>query len=161
MNINTEQEKELLVRFEMIEGALEAKRNADDMRLTIDIQQDIEKVLEQVKVTYPTVKYPISLIHGGCGSCFSNFLGDMLPVYDRLKSQELNNIEIKDTSTQIYPIINVEMDLEGMKEEPEVGSVEYNAKNVNEVNPFNPIGHDDVEEPKAPVKKAGRKAKGK
>lgn len=170
MKINTEQENELLEALEGIRTVLEAKRNGDDMRLTIDIQQDIEKVLQQVKLTYPTVKYPISLINGGCGSCFSNFISDMIPVYDRLKKQQANEIE-------------------GLNNQLVVDST--NATDDNKelehiTNPFNPEGYDDNEadnpnieltqdpktglfkasniEPKqeatkAPVKKAGRKPK--
>lgn len=193
---NTEQENELLKRLNEIEDVILAVRYPKEYEscLTNDKQLKIEEVLKQVKVTYPTVKYPETLYPACCGgSPVKSFITDMIPVYDRLSSQAENEvdddpdadfykqlfelpegthlIEVKDSEPKelIELIVDQIPENRGIKSkeeltsEPVVGSVEYNAKNVNEVNPFNPIGHDIIEEPKevkAPAKR-GRKVKNK
>ncbi|WP_313511613.1 hypothetical protein [Sphingobacterium sp.] len=90
---NTDNENILLERLEKIADLLETKREGKDYRLPISVQQNIESVLEQIKITYPLVSFPETLLYSGCSSCDS-FIHDLIPVYDRLKSQ-VNDEEIE------------------------------------------------------------------
>lgn len=82
--------------------------------------------------------------NGGCGSCIK----EALLIINNWRKRELKKTEL------VEPI--AEVPTTDQVDEPVIGSVEYNAKYVNEVNPFNPIGSDDepVEKPKPRAKNA-------
>ncbi|GEM_PF-760062 len=90
----TIQEREVLEEINKIEGVLTTFKNGGDLMINIATQQQLNVILEKLKIAYPTVKYPLKI--DSCSGCIRNFLGDLLPVFDRLNKQEkqLNQIEM-------------------------------------------------------------------
>ncbi|WP_313268711.1 hypothetical protein [Sphingobacterium sp.] len=120
----TEQEKEVLEEIKKIEKILTIFKDGGDLIINIATQQQLNVILEKLKIAYPTVKYPLRI--DSCAGCIRNFLGDLLPVFARLSKQEKTE--------------------------------------VNDVNPFNPIGSDTeikVEEVPEQEKKTTTRRKGK
>ncbi|WP_185217525.1 hypothetical protein [Sphingobacterium mizutaii] len=125
-------EQELLIELNKVEELIEKVKVTRDIIVKAYEIQQLLIIHSKLKEVYPTVHFTNP--SGGCGSCVWDFLQQIIPVFDRLTSSPK------------------------AIEEVVVGSIEYNRQNVNEVNPFNPIGHDEVvEEPK---KRGGRKKKG-
>lgn len=141
MNRNTQEERELLSEMMVITNLIKGVEKGTRTNVTAEENQQLNIILSKIRETYPTVKFPINL-NNSCGTCLKDFIDSLVPVYNRLYMQAL------------------EAELSVVEPEPEIviGSVEYNKGNVNEENPFNPIGHDDVEEMKQ-VKKTVRKKK--
>lgn len=135
----TEEEKELLIEIKKIDAILDIFSAGGDLYANVATQRQLNVILAKLKKAYPSVRYKQNI--DSCKGCITNFLNEILPVRDRLLRYEKAEPE---------PEILVDDDIV-------IGSVEYNAKNVNEINPFNPIGHDEVKED---VKKTvGRKKK--
>lgn len=128
-------EQELLNELNKVEELIERVKVTRDVIVKAYEIQQLLIIHGKLKLVYPSVHFINP--NGGCGSCVWDFLQQIIPIYDRL-SNSPKAIEVE--------------------EEVVVGSVEYNRKNVNEVNPFNPIGHDD-EVVEAPKKRGGRKKK--
>lgn len=135
----TIQEKEVLEEIKKIEGVLNIFKNGGDLMINIATQQQLNVILEKLKVAYPSVKYPSRV--DSCSGCIRNFLSDLLPVFDRLSKQEKQAKEIEMVG-EMFDIVDNASDEE---------------LNINTVNPFNPIGYDTdikVEEGKpTPTKK--------
>lgn len=120
----TEQEIEVLKEIKKIEEVLKIFKDGGDLIINIATQQQLNVILNKLKIAYPTVKYPLKI--DSCAGCIRNFLGDLLPVFARLSKQEKTE--------------------------------------VNDVNPFNPIGSDTeikVEEVPEQEKKTTTRRKGK
>jgi len=121
---------DLLKKIDAIQYAIDSyiERNS----VTFKSQADIE-LLERIYNQITGRRY--TKFSAGCSSCIS----EALIIVNNYRKREQK--EAIDTP-----------------QEPLIGSVEYNAKDVNNVNPFNPIGHDD--EPHQEVtKKGGRRGK--
>lgn len=90
----TIQEREVLEEINKIEGVLTTFKNGGDLMVNIATQQQLNVILEKLKIAYPTVKYPMRI--DSCSGCIRNFLSDLLPVFDRLTKQEkqINQIEM-------------------------------------------------------------------
>ncbi|MDF2948023.1 MAG: hypothetical protein K0R07_33 [Sedimentibacter sp.] len=90
----TIQEREVLNEIKKIEGVLTTFKNGGDLMVNITTQQQLNVILGKLKEAYPSVKYPLKI--DSCSGCIRNFLGDLLPVFDRLNKQEkqLNQIEM-------------------------------------------------------------------
>lgn len=90
----TTQEIEVLEEIKKIEGVLTIYKNGGDLMVNIATQQQLNVILEKLKEAYPTVKYPLKI--DSCSGCIRNFLGDLLPVFDRLnkKEKQLEQIEM-------------------------------------------------------------------
>jgi len=90
----TVQEREVLEEINKIEGVLTTFKNGGDLMINITTQQQLNVILEKLKVAYPTVKYPLKI--DSCSGCIRNFLSDLLPVFYRLTKQEkqINQIEM-------------------------------------------------------------------
>lgn len=83
----TDQEKELLEEIKKIEKVLEIFKDGGDLIINIATQQQLNQILEKLKIAYPTVKHPQRI--DSCAGCIRNFLGDLLPVFARLSKQEV------------------------------------------------------------------------
>lgn len=129
-------EVELLQELHKVEELIEKVKITRDIIVRAHEIQQLMVIHAKLKEVYPSVHFTNP--NGGCGSCVWDFLQQIIPIYDRLNNSP--------------KAVKVE-------EEVVVGSVEYNRKNVNEVNPFNPQGHDEevIEVPKP--KRGGRKNK--
>jgi len=141
MNRNTQEERELLSEMMVLTDLIKGVEKGTRTNVTAEENGQLNIILQKIRETYPTVKFPINL-NNSCGTCVKDFIDSLIPVYNRLYMQQL------------------EAELSVVEPEPEIviGSVEYNKNNVNEVNPFNPIGHDD-EEVKEVKKTTTRKKK--
>lgn len=134
MNKNTQEERELLSELMVITDLIKGVEKGTRTNVTAEENGQLNIILSKIRETYPTVKFPINL-NNSCGTCVKDFIDSLIPVYNRLYMQALED-ETKEPEPEIV-----------------IGSVEYNASNVNEINPFNPKGHDDVEEVKKTVRK--------
>lgn len=126
-------EQELLNELNKVEELIEKVKVTRDVIVKAHEIQQLLIIHGKLREVYPSVHFGNP--SGGCGSCVWDFLQQIIPIYDRL-------------SNSAKPI-----------EEVKVGSVEYNRQNVNEVNPFNPIGHDEEEVIEQPKKKTGGRKK--
>ena len=95
----TAQEKEVLNEIKKIEEVLTTFKNGGDLMINIATQQQLNVILGKLKEAYPSVKYPLRI--DSCSGCIRNFLGDLLPVFERLKkyNQKIDVVE------QIFDII--------------------------------------------------------
>ena len=91
--------KELYQEIKKIEEVLTIFKSGGDLMVNIATQQQLNVILGKLKEAYPTVKYPLKI--DSCSGCIRNFLGDLLPVFDRLKkyNQESDIVE------QIFDIV--------------------------------------------------------
>lgn len=129
-------EIELLNELNKVEELIEKVKVTRDVIVKAYEIQQLLIIHGKLKEVYPSVNFTNP--SGGCGSCVWDFLQQIIPIYDRLNNSPKAIEEV---------------------EELVIGSIEYNRKNVNEVNPFNPIGYDEeVVEP--PKKRGGRPKKG-
>lgn len=130
-------EQELLNELNKVEELIEKVKVTRDIIVRAHEIQQLMVIHIKLREVYPSVHFTNP--NGGCGSCVWDFLQQIIPIFDRL-----NN-----SPKAIEEVENIV-----------VGSIEYNRKNVNEVNPFNPQGHDEevIEEPK-PKRGGGRKKK--
>ena len=140
MNKNTQEERELLSELMVLTELIKGVEKGTRTNVTAEENGQLNVILQKIRQTYPTVKFPLNL-NNSCGTCLKDFIDSLIPVYNRLYMQAL------------------EAELNEPEPDVVIGSVEYNASNVNEVNPFNPIGHDDVEELKQVKKTTTRKKK--
>lgn len=92
MNKNTIEEKELLESLFVIEQLLEDKRNNVHRFTTQEDRTNLERVLEKAREAYPHVREFYKSLDC-CKERFLDFLSDMIPVFDRLKSQEESEVE--------------------------------------------------------------------
>ncbi|WP_164108237.1 MULTISPECIES: hypothetical protein [Sphingobacterium] len=159
-------EKELLEELKTIEDILnKIKNNVQNVSINTNTVNQLNSIAKLAQEAYPQTKFAQNICDG-CSNDILKFIKMMVPIYDRLmRNDEVEVIDEEDKEAEFYKKLFTLPDgthIIEVDEEPIVGSVEYNAKNVNEVNPFNPIGHDNIEEVKESApKKAGRKAKGK
>nr|WP_315393924.1 hypothetical protein [uncultured Sphingobacterium sp.] len=140
MNRNTQEERELLSELMVITDLIKGVEKGTRTTVSAEENRQLNVILSKIRETYPTVKFPINL-NNSCGTCVKDFIDSLIPVYNRLYMQALE-AELNEPETDVV-----------------IGSVEYNKGNVNEENPFNPIGHDDVEEVKEVKKTITRKKK--
>lgn len=100
----TGQEIEVLEEIKKIEEVLKTFEKGGDLIVNIATQQQLNVILEKLKVAYPTVKYPLRI--DSCAGCIRNFLGDLLPVFARLSKQE------KTTVNEVNPFNPIGSDTE-------------------------------------------------
>ncbi|WP_286774997.1 MULTISPECIES: hypothetical protein [Sphingobacterium] len=86
----TEQEVEVLNEIKKIEEVLKTFKDGGDLIVNIATQQQLNVILEKLKIAYPSVKYPQRI--DSCAGCIRNFLGDLLPVFARLSKQEKTTV---------------------------------------------------------------------
>lgn len=149
MNRNTQEERELLSEMMVLTDLIKGVEKGTRTTSTAEENQQLNVILHKIRQTYPTVKF-ITALCTTCPGIIKDFIDSLIPVYNRLYMQALE-AELSEPEIFVGDDIKIGNDIV-------VGSVEYNKGNVNEVNPFNPKVHDDVEEVKE-VKKTVRKKK--
>lgn len=86
----TEQEEEVLKEIKKVEEVLTIFKDGGDLIINIATQQQLNVILEKLKIAYPSVKYPQRI--DSCAGCIRNFLSDLLPVFARLSKQEKTEV---------------------------------------------------------------------
>lgn len=83
-------EQEVLKEIKKIEEVLKIFEKGGDLIINIATQQQLNIILGNLKIAYPSVKYPSKI--DSCAGCIRNFLGDLLPVFARLSKQEKTTV---------------------------------------------------------------------
>lgn len=90
MNRNTQEERELLSELMVLTDLIKGVEKGTRTNVTAEENGQLNVILSKIRETYPTVKFPINL-NNSCGTCVKDFIESLIPVYNRLYMQALED----------------------------------------------------------------------
>lgn len=136
-------EEKLFETLKQVEDLFNRYKKSRDIIVKADELLVLQQALKEMKEAHPTIAFP-KVLSSGCSGCVKDVLEQSILIFDRL------NLKKKVSTSETKEFVKIGNNIEVKETKNFIGNETYQA--INETNPFNPIGHDDVEEVKEVVK---------